>query len=345
MADPNFSFDYDSTGYVRSTVMWSPGFVNYNPLRNGKIVHYSIGSGGLLCGPGILTLTIKNGIATFVGDVDPRIGVGDLVAYDIHVAGLCEKGSDNKWLVTEWAGDPLQDVDTPTGVLSISRACASSNSIATSGAGSIGVLLGSADLVAVQCGLALWFYNDDEYEDQKITISGWVTDANYNIKLSTPYNTKTQCITRQRHLGYYGGVIFNHEGTGEIVNISDDYITIEGLVLNKDLHDADNVLVNGANTGCVIKCNVIAGGEVGINLDGDNLAVSNIIYNQNSAGISLNNGSKAYNDTCINCGQYSFLSNHVDDEIINCIGFGASVVDFSGPGQFINCSPRLSNEA
>jgi hypothetical protein len=345
-ADTNFSFNYDSTGYDRSSILWSAGFVNYHPLRSGRVAHYSVGADGMYVDGSTLSATVSNGIMTIVGSIDPRVGIGDIV--NLATQGnvtLAEKGTDNKWFVTDNTGVVFPNVGVAENITYMMRPISFSSAIdSANSSGTLGEMTGTADLVNAELSICLWFYKDDEFADQKIRINGWTTSADYNMRLIVPYNTNTQCVTRQRHSGYYGGVVFNDESADEIVKIENDYITVEGFVFNKDLADTANILVDDAYDNCLIKCNVVAGGDIGIDLGIGNIAMSNIVYNQHTSGIDLE-GSESYNNTCINNGDYAFNSHDATDEIINCIGSGASVSNFNGTGQFINCSQQLSNGA
>ena len=332
-ADPNFSFNYDATGYDRLD-RWNNGFLNYNPLRNGKMANFSLGNDDSNLNNTSLQITIKNGIATFIGSLmSSKIGIGDKVIFNATTVYLSEKGTDFIWLVLTAEGELPADVTTPQDITEIKRVFNSTSSINGSGVNDLETLLGFRNLALNETNVIIWFYKDDSEFEDSIYIINWITNSVYKLKLATPYNVFTECMVRQRHHGYYGGVVFNYKDT---IQLDNSYIILEGFVLNKITNTSPAISIGNTYDNCLIKCNIIAGGNIGIDLKSGNTAISNIVYHQTISGIDLDE-SESYNNTCVDTGNYSYNSHDVNDEIINCIGSLASIENFHGVGQFINC--------
>lgn len=337
VADPNFSFDYDSTGYTRR----NNGFLSYKPLRYGNEAHFSIGDNTDDLLDGSFDIMISGGIASLIGDgIGTKIGVGDKISCAAGPFYIAEKGNDNTWLVVKADGSLADDTATQS-VDWIKRTFNSTLSINGATPNDLSTLIGFTNLVLNETKIKLWFYGDNEFVEQVSIGNDWTTDEEYTITLITPYNTKTQCITRQRHNGIHNGVVFNYSDEGVVFDLANANIYMEGFAINQ-INDVDAAVKVNGYSGCVIKCNVVKGGNTGIVLGAGNMAISNIVHDQALSGIELNN-SKSYNNTCVNNGDYAFNSLHAGDEIINCVGEGALIANFNGLGQFINCyGPVLS---
>ena len=331
VADPNFSFDYDSTGYTRK----NNGFLSYKPLRYGNEAHFSIGDNINDLLSDSFEIVISGGIATLVGDgIGTKIGVGDKISCAAGPFYIAEKGNDNTWLVVKADGSLADDVAIQN-VDWIKRTFNSTLSINGSTPNDLSTLVGFTDLVLNETKIKLWFYDDDEFVEQVSIGNDWNTDSEYTIILITPYNTKTQCMARQRHNGIHDGVVFNYSDEGVVFDLANANIQMEGFAINQ-VNDVDAAVKVNGYSGCVIKCNVVKGGNTGIILGTGNMAISNIVHGQSESGIELNN-SKSYNNTCVDCGDYAFNSLHIEDEIINCVGDESAIEDLHGQGKFINC--------
>jgi len=196
-------------------------------------VYYSVGqnsndhsSGG--------NVSITSGIATFdTAQVATNLGVGDRLTYGGHICYLASKTSTTVWSVVTALGVAPADHASTT-VDSIAHEY-TSLSAAEAGASDANHL-NTANLVTGTYHLFFPLYNDGATDSTDMVVSGYTTNSTYYIKFYTPTNTSTECNQSQRHTGKAksGGVFtgFTKENTGggAAITVSDDYITVQGVI-------------------------------------------------------------------------------------------------------------------
>ena len=347
---------YDNVGTdYESLPFWSIG-ANCWKYRN-KEIHASIGDeSGDLC-PSVTDVKVENGILEFTGTVG-NIGIGDRVNYDDGGATYCylaERGTDNRWLAVDASGDPLPDMTDKT-VTSVNRV---SNSLETALSTDITTEfsdISDKDIVADLLNLFLWCYDDNDAVDEvtNVQITGWNQNFFYRLYIQTPWDIQTQCITKQRHEGVWGGYRVNSDTDSvNTIDILDDYTVIRGLSVRHydEVATAAGSCIYGANglTGLIVEHNIIRDVSTGygIRLDGAsassrNYAINNIVYGC-EVGIWISHA-HAMRNTVYQCGDGIESNNATDFMESNACNYMTSPSTcFVGPGaQRANISSDIS---
>jgi len=335
----NYPFSHDALGNTRSN--WDCGPIETSPSN----LYYSIGQNTTDHKTGSPTLTMSGGLATFsVAQTDTAMGVGDRVTYDTtSIAYIASKVSTTQWnLVTAIGDTPADEVSSVT-VNSIAHEY-TSLSAAESGS-SDGSHATSLRLDRHHYRLHWPCYYDTGNDTSDTDISGWVTTPSSYIKLYTPYDTDTECNTRQRHVGNAtSGYQINPSADDDAIDVEDDNVFIEGfLITNVDpdgnnkgiMCDADNITIDA----CIIydfdsgvgNCDFIF-----IKNDQNNIVIRNCVGYDNAS----RNGFMDYQSTgdifMYNCTVYGCSSGigiKADDgtwHLRNCVSFNNSGNDING---------------
>jgi len=322
--DSDYSVYDDFEGNYRTVSNWCIGCVYFVPSLD-NIANFSLGiSTDNFISVG-LTASIKNSIITFSNhDIDHRIGVGDKI---ILASGgtttttttsttgtpiipgyyLAEKGNNYTWIIRDRYGSLLNnsyDCDNVS-VASIARV---THNLHDAFVGlNIAHEFGSVDLITNKANLFIWCYNDGGFDAGNVTINGWSCSQDYKMVISTPWNTITQCNTKQRHSGIYSTSAFGIESSAGGIIINNSYVNVEGLIIKSV---GIGILIQ---TGCVLNLidgNLIIGsaasGDYGIKQIAGSTDIkifNNIIYNTDT-GIDIVNGGASNNTVpnALTCG-------------------------------------------
>lgn len=194
-------------------------------------VYYSVGQNTSNHETGAGTVTVSGTTATFsIAQTSTNMGVGDVIDYDsdnkkCYISG---KTSETVWSCTNATGGTPTAASSVT-VNSVAHAFSSLSAALPSGAGGAKTLLGNVDLTAIDVQLNIPCYYDSGADTSTVYISGWTTDATRYIRVYTPSNTATEANRSQRHNGKWSADKYRIEVTTDGVNVSDDFVRIDGL--------------------------------------------------------------------------------------------------------------------
>ena len=352
-SDEHYQIFNDNTGKQFSQLNHAPiGANGWRPIKDPAI-HCSVGdiTGNLDSFPGGREIIIQNGILEFIGgDISGDIGIGDKVEYTDGGTKYCylaEKGENKKWYAVDDEGDSAADTSVSSSVASIKRVFNSLGSSIDSLTAPEGLktefatILGGKDPATNETNVFVWCYNDNDVVDiGDIKISGWVTNAFYRINIETPWDVQTQCMTKQRHNGIWGGYRIQGTvgaGSGSII-VENSHITIKGIGATHSHASSSCLLIpsTGSPVGVIFSDNIMKEGLYGIldNSSNTNLHNKNISYDQLSDGIFADNGI-IRNHTTINATVYGI--NSASGEVHNCISQDSGTSDFNGAGKKVSC--------
>jgi Peptidase family C25/Concanavalin A-like lectin/glucanases superfamily/Domain of unknown function (DUF2341) len=272
------------------------------------------------------TITITGGVATFSVAQPTNVGVGDEIVYGGVTSYISGRLSSTQYTVTTRLGAPAADVGATT-VTRIYRAFASlATAAANSGDASH---LGTYDLVTGTIQLNLACYNDGVMtmaDGAEVDIVGYTTGPATYIRVYTPVSASEVGVS-QRHTGVFGTGFQLSGSNGDLIQIDDNYVRIEGLTI---LAAVSNNLApwggiwsvpNGPSdvriSHNIVKGNVAdaAGRQaygiaVGISAADVNRVWDNVVYNfpvvagGYGVGISIDYGTAyLFNNTVYNCDQ------------------------------------------
>ena len=310
-ADPHYQIYDDIDNELRDPGRWDLGCDTYkNPNYNA--ISMSVGDEeDNLDSSTTRNIKISNSILTFVGGSPGiLIGVGDEVRYNTTMkCYLADKGTDNIWRVATNLGASVNDQAeiSSSGVYRVSK------TLKDAFTSDLSTAIGSDNLVALNASLKVFCYYDNGIvDDGDIEVSSWTTSLNSSIKVSAPYNLKTQCGKSQRHDGKWGfGYKIEATNFGNAVTVLNKYVQFDGVSVEgkSSSHKAFHFSEPEGNsvTRCIIK-NALSGIHVAT---GTGKAESrfNTIYNCGNAtsGDIKNISCTSYdcdigfNGVCVNC--------------------------------------------
>lgn len=152
---------------------------------------------------------------------------------------LKRKISTTQWEIVYVTGGPVTDNTYTIG--SIKRA---SNNLKTLISGyctgtSMYGIISSYDLVALSLKVRIALCKDGAMPDADISIDGsWNTNASYHFEIFSPYNTTTECNTRQRHTyGLKTGAMIAPTGSwsGAGLTIASPYTVVDGIEIHGNI--------------------------------------------------------------------------------------------------------------
>ena len=289
-ADPYYQFTKDNQYSPRGVTKWDIGCFSYL-IDQSYIAHFSLGANTndlqSLTG---LSASVTSGILKFSNkQIGLNVGVGDKVTIGASNVYLSERGNAYTWAVRTNAGHIPSDIPSAT-VTSLKRVINSFSSFS-----SLSTEFGS--LVVTGSCINVWCYADAVDTSSSTSISGWTCNSTSRIKISTPYNSHTQCNSNQRHNGTPGaGFQLAPVSGASAITINNPYIDFQGIVINAN--SAIAISMGSLSNGNIIKNNVIKTASYGISqIAGSNFLtiVNNIIFNSIN-GISIQYG-YVYNNT------------------------------------------------
>lgn len=285
---------------------------------------------------------VKNGIIEFsFPQTHPYVGVGDIVTVYggspmpyYSTLFLNKKISATKWEV-------LQQLDT--GIIGLAKDQESvliTNidktfpSLADAfGPGGIYYnalyYIGTNDLYSLNASLRIACYKIEDILSSAVTISDFIIDENHYIKIFAPSDIKTECNSRQKHLGIAGdcyklSVPDSHTG----IVISNECVVIDGLHIDGN-NGVFNYLVSFAHAthNCKIINNILSNANTAISniYDGSysNAIIGNIIYN-------VQNGIMLETDTSLTVTNFVVYNNTISGTLLYDITYG---IKCSGSGR------------
>ena len=318
VANASYAFSVDAAGNARGR-FWDIGALEYQAT---KVVYYSIGNrSGYQTVPSSSGLTIKivDSIGEFlVPQISNYIVSGDIVLKDDGHGGsetiyyLAEKIDSTHWRVTDKAGNaPANETCT---VKTIRRAFTSLSQAFVTTPINSSQYLGSKNLASIETQVNIVIPNDfNSSESQVASISSFISDADYFIRIFAPADTR-YCNISQKHKGKYasGVATVNFLSNSLGFNIyGTDYIELSGIIIRNS--NVIGIAVNlASSSNFLIDSNIIrnskGGGILVYNSGvGDNdVIVNNIISNCQAEGIRIN-GNDAHltwilNNTIVDCG-------------------------------------------
>lgn len=318
-----FSVDFDNE--VRAPGYWNVGVDNFtNTCRNE--VFYSIGAYQGFLQSFNSHITILNGIAYFDNAQScAQLGIGDCITYNTSVkCYLAEKVNYYLWRVVTVFGAKPSDI-TLSPIVNIKRTF---NTLKGAVDGASGVnFLNTTDLTSLGVHLNLVCYDDGVIDGDAITVSGWTTNVNNQIKIYTAWNTKTQSNKKNEHNGKWGNGYSLLVPDSDAVTIHNAWTTVQGLQIDGSNKNNGNKGISfDTSAGIVIKNNIIKNCESGIiRVDGVSLPVDDVIGN---VIYDCKNGIHAvycnvYNNTVIDCTVLGY-SVGTDSVITNNIAQGSA---------------------
>jgi hypothetical protein len=206
-------------------------------------------------------LTVAGPLATFSAAQPDRVGVGDVVQYDVNGDGIIsEKDAvaiiHRRYSKTQFAVRTAT-AGVPTSVLggatwSIYRAY-TSLADAVTGKENIGIQStlrdfdswsGGRDLVTGKLTWNVACYADAP-ENKPVVISGWLTSSTHRLRIFAPVGPQL-VGTSQRHTGKAGGgFVIRTRKASHAVEIASDNVTLEGLEISEWVNDGDNTSFEG----------------------------------------------------------------------------------------------------
>jgi len=336
--NPDYPFDIDggSTPRLRK---WDRGSLEYQ----SKKVVYAIGDTSIdhqtkplsvALTYNIIELNGKSYIDFYIPQTKLSMGIGSQIIDTGNPFSngciIIEKINETRWEVVDYQGNMI--LARSGTVFSINRifntlyeALDDSGIISTT-------YFDNTSLSNVGVYLILACYNEGigRSVQQAINSSLMSFDKHHNLKITTPYNTITECNNSQRHDGLYDeGFRFEPEEFNESISsiyfFQAQYIEIEGLLINanglnkdginlfdcKDAYIGYNVIKDCQGNGIVI--------ETGINPE--DIIFNNLVYDCSKNGImvkaNLNPGfsslQRINNNTVVNCLRAFYLEKADDD--------------------------------
>ena len=191
-------------------------------------------------------LTVAGGVASFAGDLPPRVGVGDALQYDADDDGTLEslafihrRHSARRFTVAAADGGAPADTAAPDTDWDLHRAY---TSLAAAGTGStnpsIGIAFdtwsGANDLVTPGKRWHLACYAD-AVDREKVVIQGWASSASAYLRIYTP-TAPWEVGVGQRHRGAWEATKYRLETPAQsndlALNIRDVTVRVEGLQIH-----------------------------------------------------------------------------------------------------------------
>ena len=188
------------------------------------------------------TVTIAGTTATFSGSMPDKVGVGDVLQYQVaatyYVAFIYGRTSSTVYTVASATGGVPQAAVAGTAV-SVYRAYTSLfNWEARSENGTINAAVrdfdtgATADLVTADRVMNAACYGDGD-DTTQTTINGWTTDATHYIRIYTPY-LPSEVGVSQRHKGVWDATKYVIRSTYAPIDIGDSFagtnsVWIDGL--------------------------------------------------------------------------------------------------------------------
>jgi len=330
-SDENFQIEYDNVGTEYSTYpQWAIGANTWKFRKKSINCSVGIEAGNLDEFPAGRTITIEDGIAEFSSsDISGGIGVGDKIQYDDGGPTYCylaEKGTSHRWCVVDDSGNHITSLTTKD-VTDIKRVSNSLEDAFNTDITTEFSDISDKDIAADLLDLYVWGYDDDIDDVDEVVIDSWTTTPFYRIYVQSPWDTRTQCMSRQMHTGIWNGyrVVSDDEpnGSGGIVIsiINTNHIVIRGISVEPPPLAGIGIGTDSGRDGVIIENNVVRNGDIGINVLGalgcGNRVYGNILYDQATTNISVNGGS-AINNTAIGASTNGIIvTSAVDDNINN----------------------------
>jgi hypothetical protein len=258
------------------------------------------------------SLTVAGPLATFSAAQPDRVGVGDVVQYDLNGDGIIsEKDAvaiiHQRYSATQFAvrtgtsGVPRPVLGAST--WSVYRAY-TAVADAVTGTENIGIQSsvrdfdswsGGRDLVTGKLTWNIACYADAP-ETRPVLVSGWLTSSTHRLRIFAPVGPEL-VGTSQRHTGKAGGgFVIRTRKASHAVDIASDNVTLEGLEIAEWVNDGDNTSYEGIH--------VAADGVLLADLvvhDEDYSAVPN----PNGDAINLNGMKAGHRVTIRNCAIYN----------------------------------------
>lgn len=296
----------------------------------------------------IPTISITSGVATITTAQTGNIGQGCSIVYGGHTCYISKVNSSTSFDVVDAVGVAAAD-HASVAVTSIGHVFATLID-AEAGADELAGLdvndsLVNADIVLNLC----CYYDHADYTadifEWALEVNGYTVDSTRYMKIYTPTGG-TQSINNQRHSGVWSSSKYAISCTGDGIDISDDYVIVEGMQVAITYSDGYDIGVNvaqaeGARVGIVIRSNIIKMLNPGVDHsackcinvgDANGMSVkiyNNICYNEGTLGrcigICGENGTASsivvYNNLCtrFNKGIYDQAGHLIT--IKNCVSF------------------------
>lgn len=216
-------------------------------------VYFSVGQNTTDHKTGSPTVTISSGIGTFsVPQTARNMGVGDVITCSgpgsaIYISA---KITTSKWRLVTATGSSATACGTNGTVTSIAHVFNSLGAAVNTSGGHSGTyaLLGNKDdLTATGANVILNIplYYDTGPDTTAVIISAYTTSATQYIRIYTPTNTSTEVNQSQRHSGKWDNGKWRMEVTSAVyqINISINYINLDGLQLKQTASSGDGVIV------------------------------------------------------------------------------------------------------
>jgi len=240
-----------------------------------------------------VTATIKSGVLTFsYPQTHPYIGIGDRVSvfngFSTIIYLLKRKLDASNWLISDLRGESLPDEPEPYEVTKIDKSFSTIKDLKGVSSQVHATLLNSGDMVADKRQLQIACYSFTDTVDGPDAITGWTLSEEYNIRIFTPTDIRSECNSSQRHLGIKGtGYIIKDAGvpTSAISTLL-DYVEIDGVSIDLDGNSVTGIEVDGVDD-AVTNC-LIHDGDFGIKSLASNnrqLIRGNTIHDMVTGGI------------------------------------------------------------
>ena len=250
-----------------------------------------------------VTFSIYSGILTFsYPQTHSYIGVGDVVSSAGDNVYLNRKINTNQWAVTDQYGNAPSDVSDVT-LIAIDKTFNSLlDAIHDTGSGAE-VLLRTNDLVTLGSTLRIVLYVMTDTSADSVNVTGWTTDEYNYVRLFTPYDIRTECNSKQRHLGIINtGYTFNKTGGSTSIWLRSNYTEMEGLCVNTASSGVCINVSSGSYVGCKVLHNVVKGAlSSNIYLNASAIAVGNISYDGLIGIRDSGNDAILINNTIVDC--------------------------------------------
>ncbi len=198
------------------------------------------------------TVAISGTTATFSGAVPNRVGVGDVLQYQVgatfYLAFIQSRTSSTVYTVASSTGGLPQPAAAGTAV-GVYRAynaldrweVQDENATLDDTVENFDT---STDLVAARATMQVACYADGP--DGPVTINGWNTGPNNYIRIFTPVSVN-EVGQSQRHAGAWDNNRYRVESTGTVVSVASNYVRLEGLQVRStaDLFDYAAIEITG----------------------------------------------------------------------------------------------------
>jgi len=316
--------------YYNEPYGWSIGADQYSlPTKNAA--YFSVGHNSSDLQSGSVNIDVVGGIATFSASLDSGIGIGDKVTTPGGDVYLAEKGSASIWRVVDNTGGTVANFSNT--VTDIKRV---SNALHTALSTDISAEFGSKDLVTNTADIKIECYQDDASADTStVTVSGWTTSSTYFMTIEAPFDTLTQCNTRQRHSGAWLDTRYRIETSAAVaIAVSNQYIHIDGLQIKAA--SSTGVAFSSAGGSSVKRC-IIKDSTDGVTQDTNAYVIyakANIIYDTTTVGLDIKNG-YSNNNTIVSDNGTAYTT-QATAALNNDIAQG-SATGYSGGGSISNC--------